>query len=168
MSVPSEEQWRPVAGQDGYEVSDQGRVRSLTRTILRSNGSPLTLRGKTLRPWPDGKGYSSVYLGRGNAHRIHRLVLEAFLGPCREGLEARHRDGDRTNPALVNLAYGTRSENSHDKRAHGTDPNVAKTRCPQNHPYNEANTRNYRGRRYCKACKRDRAQSGTRAVQMIS
>lgn len=32
---------------------------------------------------------------------------------------------------------------------------AAKTHCPSNHPYDDANTRMYQGRRYCRACKRD-------------
>lgn len=30
--MPSDEQWRPIPGFDGYEVSDKGRVRSYLRT----------------------------------------------------------------------------------------------------------------------------------------
>lgn len=66
-------------------------------------------------------------------------------------------DGNRSNPALANLAYGTRSENNHDKREHGTDHNVVKTHCPKGHPYNEENTYvlpSRPGARYCRACHR--------------
>lgn len=31
--------------------------------------------------------------------------------------------------------------------------NLAKTHCPQGHPYDEANTQWYSGRRYCRGCK---------------
>lgn len=51
---------------------------------------------------------------------IHRLVLEAFVGPRPDGLEARHRDGDPTNNRLDNLLWGTSSDNENDKRRHGT------------------------------------------------
>lgn len=33
--------------------------------------------------------------------------------------------------------------------------NLAKTRCPKDHPYDEANTRWYRGGRHCRACSRE-------------
>jgi hypothetical protein len=33
------------------------------------------------------------------------------------------------------------------------------THCPQGHPYDEANTRMYEGRRYCRACARERARA---------
>jgi HNH endonuclease len=53
---------------------------------------------------------------------VHRLVLEAFVGPCPEGMECRHLDGNRTNNRLDNLAWGTRIENHEDMKRHGTRP----------------------------------------------
>jgi hypothetical protein len=44
----------------------------------------------------------------------------AFQGPCPNGLEVRHLDGNRTNPKLNNLKYGTRIENMQDAILHGT------------------------------------------------
>jgi hypothetical protein len=51
---------------------------------------------------------------------IHRLVLEAFVGPCPNGFEACHNDGDRQNNRLENLRWDTRSGNHSDKEQHGT------------------------------------------------
>lgn len=51
---------------------------------------------------------------------VHRFVLEAFAGPRRPGQEARHLDGDMTNNAIANLAWGTHVENEADKIGHGT------------------------------------------------
>jgi hypothetical protein len=48
-------------------------------------------------------------------------VLEAFAGPCPDGLTARHRDGNKTNNALTNLAWGTWAEQMADRRLHGTE-----------------------------------------------
>lgn len=56
---------------------------------------------------------------------LHRLIAEAFLGPAEEGLVCRHIDGDRRNNAADNLIWGTPSENSRDKRRHGTSPDGA-------------------------------------------
>ena len=45
------ERWRPVPGYVGcYEVSDQGRVRSVDRVITRRNGMRYRARGRVLRP----------------------------------------------------------------------------------------------------------------------
>jgi hypothetical protein len=123
VSVGGEE-WRPVVGFEGrYEVSNLGRVRTLGRAGVRSNGQPHTVRPllRKLRPNPDG--YLVVGLtreGRNLLLRVHRLVLEAFVGPCPDGHETRHLDGVRTNNALPNLAWGTDTENSADKARHGT------------------------------------------------
>jgi len=68
-------------------------------------------------------GYLGVHLSRegySKMHAIHRLVAEAFLGPCPEGLEVAHNDGDPRNPRLENLRYTTRSDNNMDKVKHGT------------------------------------------------
>ena len=35
--------------------------------------------------------------------------------------------------------------------------NAAKTHCPHGHPYSPANTYEWNGKRYCKACMRDKA-----------
>lgn len=108
-----EETWAPVTVsdfEDLYEVSDLGHVRR----------GPT---GRILKPGIHPKGYCTVVLsGRGKRMSvlIHRLVLEAFVGPRPDGLEARHRDGDPTNNRLDNLLWGTSSDNENDKRRHGT------------------------------------------------
>ncbi len=54
---------------------------------------------------------------------IHRLVLEAFIGPCPEGMECRHfPDRNPANNNLSNLHWGTVSENALDRAIHGTNP----------------------------------------------
>jgi hypothetical protein len=119
------EQWRPVVGFEGrYEVSDAGRVRSLPRLIRQKarSGTEYTLRksGRLLRSGVASNGYPTVALGRGNTRTLHSLVTEAFIGPRPSGQEVRHLDGDRKNPRLSNLTYGTRTENILDAVAHGT------------------------------------------------
>lgn len=51
---------------------------------------------------------------------MHRLVLEAFVGPCPIGMEACHNDGDTSNNQVDNLRWDTRSSNHMDKEKHGT------------------------------------------------
>lgn len=110
-------EWRPVVGYEGfYEVSDLGHV----RRVARSKG---TWPGRVLKRTPNNHGYPRVTLfkrGAGKTALVHRLVLEAFVGPCPEGLEARHLDGDPLNSGLENLVWGTSAENEQDKLAHGT------------------------------------------------
>lgn len=73
----------------------------------------------------DRGGYVKAKIGRGQTRRdvfVHRLVLEAFVGPCPEGMETLHDDNDRTNNKLGNLKWGTRQENVNDMVRHGTKP----------------------------------------------
>lgn len=120
-----EENWKPVVGHEGaYEVSDLGRVRSLPRSapVMLADGrvTQRRLPGKTLKPGLDSAGYLSVQLGRkAGSVRVHWLVLSAFVGPAPAGAQRLHNDGCRTNNALANLRYGTRSENMQDLFRHG-------------------------------------------------
>lgn len=113
------ENWRPVVGFEGiYSVSNLGRVQCdhlkqggrWHRHLLKSKVANQT-------------GYLSVGLfreGHSSTKYIHRLVLEAFVGPCPKGMECCHNDGDRTNPRLDNLRWDTRSGNQADRIRHGT------------------------------------------------
>lgn len=60
----------------------------------------------------EGRGYKTF--------RVHRLVLTAFVGPCPEGMECRHLNGNKTDNRLENLCWGTQEENRQDTRDHGT------------------------------------------------
>jgi hypothetical protein len=51
---------------------------------------------------------------------VHRLVLETYIGPCPDGMECRHLDGNPLNNNLSNLRWGTKSENVRDAINHGT------------------------------------------------
>lgn len=116
----NEEIWRPVVGYEGiYEVSDQGRIRSLAR--LDTKGRRVNAR--ILRLKTDPRGYQQVNLHRDRkmtAHRVHRIVLAAFVGPAPEGTEGCHYDGNPSNNRASNLRWDTRSANNFDKRRHGT------------------------------------------------
>lgn len=69
------------------------------------------------------QGYCTVNLARGGkktALRIHRLVLEAFVGPCPVGLVGCHNDGNRSNNLVENLRWDTHQSNADDALRHGT------------------------------------------------
>lgn len=148
------EEWRPVVDWDGvYEVSDLGRV----RRVRQGRGTRVT--GEPMKGSVDRHGYPCVALtdrGRYRFVKVHRLVGDAFLGPLPEGMETRHLNGDPSDARLVNLAYGTHSENMRDMVEHGRS-RLAKTHCPQDHPYDETNTYvDKRGARNCRICMRAR------------
>jgi hypothetical protein len=96
-----------------YLIDDTGIVYSLKHS-------------RTLRPLKQQKtkdNYWTVRLykdGKWKVFRVHQLVLIAFIGPCPEGMECRHLDGNKNNNNLTNLRWGTRSENQQDALRHGT------------------------------------------------
>lgn len=47
---------------------------------------------------------------------VHLYVLETFVGPRPEGMQACHGDGDPANNRLSNLRWDTCSNNNLDKR----------------------------------------------------
>lgn len=141
--INATERWLPVPGYEGeYEVSDQGRVRSLDRYRtfrLRSKEVTRFWPGKILKPFVSGRvsrsasvatggksehAYLYVELTRPGGERlarpVHRLVALAFLGEPQPGQEVCHGDQGRMVNTVENLRWGTRSENSHDALRDGT------------------------------------------------
>ena len=119
--------WKAIPSRTSYEVSNLGRVRRAP--VLR--GMP---PGDVLKPYPNHKGYLRVCLshgGKNSTRFIHRLVLEAFVGPCPDGHAGHHRDHDQANNRLENLEYITKKENyalryeaSIKRRAMGAIPEI--------------------------------------------
>ena len=110
------EEWRPIQGYDGYEVSSLGCVRSWRKLGAR-HAPPMSPRLKKQSTCVGG--YLRVSLGR-EVKLVHRLVLEAFVGPAPEGMQCRHLNGTASDNRLVNLSWATPVDNNADKIAHGT------------------------------------------------
>jgi len=154
------EQWRDVPGWEGlYQVSDLGRVRSLQRTIVYSNGDTHTVLGRVRKPNGNGHGYLTVSLYRRNSEvrrYIHRLVLEAFVGPCPPGQEACHGNGNPADNRLSNLRWDTRMENVRDTARHGNNFQANKTHCKRGHPLTGNNLiLQNGGKRACRECHKE-------------
>ena len=111
------EEWRPVVGFEGYEVSNLGSVRSW-RTRRASD------RGRVLVGKFDRDGYHEVCLSQGARgefwRKVHHLVLEAFVGPRPDGFEACHANGNASDNSAWNLRWDTCEANHLDKVRHGT------------------------------------------------
>lgn len=138
------EVWKDVVGFEGaYQVSNMGRVKSLARVQCRGSGMrPYPLKERVLKPYDDhNNGYRLVILTNRSRRLVHRLVLEAFVGPCPEGMQCRHLDGNPGNNRLNNLAWGTPVENSEDRRTHGTAFNGPKG---NTHPFARLDDRKVR------------------------
>jgi hypothetical protein len=118
--MESQERWMPVVGfEDRYEVSDHGRVQAL---FSYRGYKP----GRIVAGYATASGHIRVNLrlSPGSVHRrfVHRLVLEAFVGPCPEGMECLHGDSNPANNRLDNLRWGTHAENIKDWIMNGSTP----------------------------------------------
>lgn len=102
------EQWLPVVGYEGYyEVSNEGRVRRLHSPTNKAKSG-------FLAPGRAPNGYLRVVLSRHNHQKnasVHRLVVEAFIGPFEHREQTNHRDGNKGNNRLGNLEKVSGSEN---------------------------------------------------------
>jgi hypothetical protein len=157
VSLPIE-QWRPIPGYEGYyEASDQGRIRSVTRSVRYDNGRSRVYRGQVLKPQLGPHGRYTVRVSRQNKSRcftVASLVLAAFRGPRPPGMECCHNDGNSTNDRADNLRWDTPSENSYDRVRHGTHASARKTHCPRDHALAPPNLigPGKKTKRRCRAC----------------
>ena len=99
------EHWKAIAGYDGqYEVSDQGRVKSLKHG-----------KDKILKPRKDKYGYLQVGIckyGQIKFLLVHRLVAEAFI-PNPNNLDTvNHKDEVKTNNTVGNLEWMSQRDNN--------------------------------------------------------
>jgi hypothetical protein len=158
----TQETWKPVVGYEGlYEVSNAGRVRSIPRRVNfgpSSRLSPQTiLRPRTI---PSGHQTVSIYKDRKRkTAKVHRLVLEAFVGPAPEGMECCHNNGIASDNRVENLRWDTASANRRDCVNHGNNLNAAKTHCVRGHPLTPDNVYTKAlPARVCKTCARIRSK----------
>lgn len=114
-----EEIWKDIPGYEGsYQVSNLGRVKSLSRAITQlQKGRTVShkLKGKILKTFCTGCGYDMVNLGssRGRSKLVHRLVAEAFLSNPENKLQVNHINGDKQDNKAENLEWASPSENMH-------------------------------------------------------
>lgn len=107
--------WKPliVNGKtfSEYEISNGGIIKRVSAPYGRAKIGKI--RKPVLGGGRGGKKYSQVVLSSKGIHttcRVHRAVLETFIGPP-EGREINHKDGNKLNNNLSNLEYCTRQEN---------------------------------------------------------
>jgi hypothetical protein len=105
------EEWKDVNGYEGlYQVSNQGRVRGLTR-------------GKVLRPYRLPEGYLLVTLSRGNrlmTRKAHALVARAWLTDKPSPRhQINHKNSIPSDNRPENLEWMTCQENVTHNRVNG-------------------------------------------------
>ena len=107
------EVWHDIKGYIKlYQISNQGRVKSLKRRVRNGRGFRL-VRGRILKPGMVGHGYHGVILqkkGKRKNATIARLVAQAFVENLLNKPEVNHIDGDKINNRVRNLEWATKSE----------------------------------------------------------
>jgi hypothetical protein len=119
------EEFRDIPGYEGfYQVSDEGNVISLVRLTPDAIARGVRKAKQSLAFGENRQGRLQVTLcreGFTKRFQVHTLVLLAFVGPCPEGHECRHGDGNHLNNFLYNLSWATHEVNMQDKQRHGTE-----------------------------------------------
>ena len=118
--IIEKEIWKDINGFEGiYQVSNLGRIKSLSRTFWNSS------KGGYWCNWPerilDGGlvgtfvKYKYVVLCNNNFRKkclVHKLVFENFVQNVPKGMTIDHIDGNPLNNKLNNLQLVTHSENN--------------------------------------------------------
>jgi hypothetical protein len=123
--------WKDIPEYEGlYWASNCGNIKSRRRERAK---------GGILKPSKTGprKNYLVVCLYKNKKpkqYKVHKLILETFVGPCPPGMECRHLDGNPLNNRLENLKWGTSQENSDDIKRHGRSTVNKTIRMGINHP----------------------------------
>lgn len=111
-----EETWADVVGFEGrYEVSNEGRVRSVERMVPIGNNLR-TVQAKILKQMIHWKGYRYLYLYGANSIEkktyVHRMVAQAFVANPEGKRLVNHKDLNKGNNNSANLNWMTDSENT--------------------------------------------------------
>lgn len=110
---------------EGYSASSDGRIFSHRRRKRNGNkGSSAFFDYEhfmEIKVHIGNNGYSKVSVTRDKKEGsglVHRMIADAFHGPCPVGLQTRHLDGDKKNNSPYNLCYGTAKDNADDRQRH--------------------------------------------------
>jgi hypothetical protein len=117
------EEWRDIRGYEGlYQVSNEGRVRSLDRVIRKINGRQQTYKGRILSPikhkcskQQEGTYYNHYYLtkdGKQKWFEVHRLVAEAFIPNPHAYTVVHHKNHNPQDNRAENLEWINNEEHN--------------------------------------------------------
>ncbi|KKN79710.1 hypothetical protein LCGC14_0337320 [marine sediment metagenome] len=112
------ETWKDIKGFEGlYQISDLGRVKSLTRKIVRRDGIALSIKERILKDHKDhydSHGYLQVDLyktGSRKTYKVARLVALAFIPNPENKRTVNHKKGNRGDNRAKKLEWATQAEN---------------------------------------------------------
>lgn len=104
------EEWRPIKGYEGqYEVSNHGRIKSLSR-----EENNRTLKDRIMKQYVGKTGYMQVRLCKNNQTKlwkVHDLIAKSFIENPYDFPIVNHKDGNKINNDISNLEWCSYSHN---------------------------------------------------------
>lgn len=104
----------PIPGHPEYMASRLGGIFSV---------KTWNKLARPLKQSLDKDGYPVVGLSHGkkmHTRKVHRLILETYVGPCPPGMQCLHGPGGKLNNSIENLRWGTHLENQAEKAEAGS------------------------------------------------
>lgn len=132
--------WKDIEGYEGlYQVSTDGRVRSIDRYIKYKNGKIRFIKGNLIKCKLNNRDYLIISLSKNSKQKtylIHRLVAEAFIPnpnnkPCVDHIIPLSQGG--TNE-VTNLRWVTHKENNNNPLTIKNREELYKNRTGKNNP----------------------------------
>jgi hypothetical protein len=154
-------EWRDISGYEGsYQVSNDGRVKSLARVVIRKDGRKQSVVEKILSASLNDKGYLHLSLlknGKRKSAFIHKLVAITFIENPNGYRVVRHLNDIKTDNGVDNLAWGNHRDNTLDSIRNGRHATANRETCSRGHKYSEYGyyiSATRPNSRYCKECAR--------------
>ena len=103
--------WKEVKDYEGiYQVSNLGRIKSLSRLNLRG----FKIKEKIIKGGIDTHGYQMINLTKDGIRKtilVHRLVSKHYICNAFDKPDVNHKNGIKTDNRVSNLEWSTTQEN---------------------------------------------------------
>lgn len=114
--------WKDIKGYEGlYQISNTGKVKSLTRYVNSKSSGKLLIKEKIRKTTTTTAGYEYVVLankGKNKTLLIHRLVAETFIPNPNNYACVNHIDENKSNNNVSNLEWCNYEYNNTYKNIH--------------------------------------------------